>query len=181
MKAVGYVGLGIALTLAGAAIGAAVFVGSGAYNIAADDHHTKPVLVLIETLRDRSIGARAASIAVPGLEEPARIKKGAERYSELCVGCHLAPGVTKSQLRAGLYPHPPNLAQEDLREPRRAFWTIKHGIKMSAMPAWGRSLDDEAIWDIVAFVRQLPTLPPATYRQLAQPHSESGGTPVVID
>jgi mono/diheme cytochrome c family protein len=101
-------------------------------------------LAIIETLRERSIGVRAASITVPRLEDPASIAAGAERYGALCVGCHLAPGVTKSELRAGLYPHPPNLAQEDTRDPRRTFWTIKHGIKMSAMPAWGKSLDDAA-------------------------------------
>jgi mono/diheme cytochrome c family protein len=163
--------LGIATCLAASVIGAAVFVGSGMYNIGADDHHTKAVLAIIETLRDRSIGVRAASIAVPHLEDPVRIAVGAERYSVLCVGCHLAPGVTKSDLRAGLYPHPPNLAGEDIRDPRRAFWTIKHGIKMSAMPAWGKTLDDEVIWDIVAFVRQMPNVSPETYRQLSRTHS----------
>jgi len=181
MKAVGYVGLGIAISLAGAVTGAAVFVGSGAYNIGADDHHTKPVLAVIEALRDRSIDVRAASLVVPGLEDSARIATGAERYSELCVGCHLAPGVTKAPLRAGLYPHPPNLAQEDIRDARRAFWTVKHGIKMSAMPAWGKSLDDETIWDIVAFVRQLPVVSSETYQHLSQTHSQSGSTPVVLD
>jgi mono/diheme cytochrome c family protein len=93
----------------------------------------------------------------------------------LCVSCHLAPGVTKSELRAGLYPHPPNLAEEDIRDPRRTFWTIKHGIKMSAMPAWGKSLDDEVIWDLVAFVRQLPNVSPETYRQLSQAHWPRAG------
>ena len=176
MKVAAYVGLGIATTLAASVIGAAVFVGSGMYNIGADDHHTRPVLAIIETLRDRSIGIRAASIAVPQLADPARIAAGAERYSVLCVGCHLAPGVTKSDLRAGLYPHPPNLAEEDVRDPRRAFWTIKHGIKMSAMPAWGKSVDDEVIWDIVAFVRQMPKVSPETYQQLSQANSQSAGT-----
>jgi mono/diheme cytochrome c family protein len=175
MKVAAYVGLGIATTLAASVIGAAVFVGSGIYNIGADDHHTKPVLTIIETLRDRSIGVRAASIVVPRLEDPARVAAGAERYSLLCVGCHLAPGVTKSDLRAGLYPHPPNLAQEDIPDARRTFWTVKHGIKMSAMPAWGKSLDDEMIWDIVAFLRQMPNVSPENYRQLLQAHPPRAG------
>ena len=55
-----------------------------------------------------------------------------------------------------------------MQESRRAFWIIKHGIKMSAMPAWGKTLDDEAIWDVVAFVRKMPNLTPEDYRQLAQ-------------
>lgn len=90
----------------------------------------------------------------------------------LCVGCHLAPGVAKSAVRPGLYPHAPNLAQEDLRDARRAFWTIKHGIKMSAMPAWGKSLDDATIWEIVAFASQMPAMSPETYQQLSKSHTE---------
>jgi mono/diheme cytochrome c family protein len=165
--------LGVAVVglLALMAAGGALFVGSGVYNIGADDHHTKPVLALIERLRERSIEVRARTIDVPQIEDPRRIAAGAERYAALCVGCHLAPGVAKSDIRAGLYPHPPSLAQEEVRDSRRSFWTIKHGIKMSAMPAWGKSLDDAAIWDIVAFVRKLPQMSPETYQQLAQGHS----------
>jgi mono/diheme cytochrome c family protein len=171
------VGLGIAMTLGASAIGAAVFIGSGVYNIGADDHHTKLVLAIIETLRERSIGVRAAAIAVPRLEDPANIAAGAAHYSTLCVGCHLAPGVTKSELRSGLYPHPPNLAQEDIQDPRRAFWAVKHGIKMSAMPAWGKSLDDATIWDIVAFLRQMPTVSPETYQQLSHGSARNSPSP----
>jgi mono/diheme cytochrome c family protein len=79
--------------------------------------------------------------------------------------------VTKSEIRAGLYPHPPNLAQEDPDEPRRVFWTIKHGIKMSAMPAWGKSFDDAAIWDLVAFLQKMPAMAPAAYERATTQHS----------
>ena len=72
----------------------------------------------------------------------------------------------KSDIRTGLYPHPPNLAEEDLEDGQRAFWIIKHGIKMSAMPAWGKTLNDAAIWDMVSFVRQMPRMTPETYQQL---------------
>jgi len=148
-------------------LGAALFLESGIYDIGADDHHTKATLALITQLRDRSIETRLSSIK-PQLEAtPAMIQSGAQQYAALCVGCHLAPGQTKSDLRTGLYPHPPNLAQEDIQESRRAFWIIKHGIKMSAMPAWGKTLDDAAIWDVVAFVRVMPSMTPEEFQQLA--------------
>ena len=150
------------------ALGAALFVESGFYNIGADDHHTKATLALITQLRDRSIDARLGSIKPQLASTPAMIKTGAAHYAALCAGCHLAPGLPKSDVRTGLYPHPPNLAQEEMQESRRAFWIIKHGIKMSAMPAWGKTLDDDAIWDVVAFVRKIPNLTPEDYRQLAQ-------------
>jgi mono/diheme cytochrome c family protein len=158
-------------TLGAMAIGGVVFIGSGIYNIGADDHHTKIVLAIIEQLRERSIAVRARATDVPNLDDPTRIVAGAKHYAALCVGCHLAPGVTKSDIRPGLYPHPPNLAQEDTRDAQRAFWTVKHGIKMSAMPAWGKTLDDAAIWDVVAFVRQMPAMTPETYQQLSTGNS----------
>src|ERR1700736_3937194 len=102
--------------------GGALFIASGVYNIGADDHHTKVVLALIEQLREHSIEARARTIDLRYIEDPQRIAAGAEHYAVLCVGCHLAPGVTKSEIRPGLYPHPPNLAQQGLRDGRRAFW-----------------------------------------------------------
>jgi len=150
------------------ALGTALFVASGFYNIGADDHHTKATLALITQLRDRSIQARLGSIQPQLAATPAMIQSGAEHYAALCVGCHLAPGVTKSDLRTGLYPHPPNLAQEDIQESRRTFWIIKHGIKMSAMPAWGKTLDDAAIWEVVAFVRKMPGMTPEDYQGLAR-------------
>jgi mono/diheme cytochrome c family protein len=162
------ISLVIAGTLASGVIGAGVFVESGFYNIGADDHHTKIVLAIIEQLRERSIEVRTRTIDSNYVEDPQRIAAGAKYYAALCVGCHLAPGLTKSEIRPGLYPHPPNLAQEDLRDGRRTFWIIKHGIKMSAMPSWSKTLDDAAIWDVVAFIRQMPDMSQETYQQISQ-------------
>ena len=167
MKISKAIGVGIAATIALILLDVVAFVGSGLYDVGADDHHATMGLAAIQALRERSIAARADGIGVPRLEDPSKISAGAERYSALCVDCHLAPGVMKSALRNGLYPHPPNLVQEDIPDARRAFWTIKHGIKMSAMPAWGGTLNDEAIWDIVAFLRQMPSMSPETYQQLS--------------
>jgi mono/diheme cytochrome c family protein len=174
VKAAGKIGLGMALSMAAVALGVAIFIGSGVYDIGADDHHTKFVSMLIERLRERSISARSNDIDVPPLGDPVKVTAGALRYSALCVGCHLAPGVMRSEIRPGLYPHAPNLAQEDLQDARRVYWTIKHGIKMSAMPAWGKILDDATIWEIVAFVRQMPGMSPETYQQLAARHAQDG-------
>ena len=157
----------VAATLAALAAGGGLFIESGYYDIGADDHHTRLTLSIIEQLRERSIEVRARAIPVTAVDDPARIATGARQYAALCAGCHLAPGVTKSAIRAGLYPHPPNLSQEEAQPPQRAFWIVKHGIKMSAMPAWGKTLDDAATWEVVAFLRKLPSMTPETYRELS--------------
>ncbi|MGH8160228.1 MAG: c-type cytochrome [Rhodanobacter sp.] len=146
-------------------VGVGVFVYSGIYNIGADDPHTRPVLVLIQTLRERSIQRHAQDIKVPNLDDPQLILKGAGQYAAMCTGCHLAPGMADSEIRPGLYPQPPELSKAH-PDPRVAFWVIKHGIKMSAMPAWGGSHDDATIWSMVAFLQKLPGLTPTQYKDI---------------
>src|SRR5574337_1464844 len=131
------------------AIVLALFGYSGLYNIGADDHHWNLTYRAMQTVRDRSIHVRSDDIKVPNLDDPQLILKGAGQYAAMCTGCHLEPGVENSELRNGMYPQPPNLSKVHV-DPQDAFWIIKHGIKMSAMPAWGLdgSHDDLTIWSM---------------------------------
>ena len=78
---------------------------AGLYDIAADVPHTHPVYWLLETMRDRSVEARARDIVVPNdLKDPNRISRGAGQYADMCSGCHLAPGMKRTEISQGLYP-----------------------------------------------------------------------------
>lgn len=152
----------VAAVLIGGVAGAVIH--AGVYNIGADAPHTKPVYWMIETLRDRSIAVRARGVVAPSnLADPTRIATGAGLYAEMCSGCHLAPGMEKTEISQGLYPQAPELSRKLDHSAVEEFWMIKHGVKMTAMPAWGRTHSDELIWDMVAFVRTLPNLSPAQY------------------
>lgn len=156
--------------LAGMGLGMALasgFVLSGVYDIGADVPHWRPVEALITVFRDRAIAAHTSGIVVPKhLDDPAVLQMGADHYDAMCTGCHLSPIQQDSEIRPGLYPQPPKLAQQGIDNPAEAFWVIKHGIKLTAMPAWGPTHDDEEIWAMVAFLRKLPTLSPAGYKTL---------------
>jgi len=166
------------VTLALGAAGVAGLICAGRINFAADEPHGPWVGRLIETARDRFIAAQSGSVAVPDLNAPERIADGAAHYAPMCAGCHLAPGVEDTELRRGLYPQPPNLATAAAgANAARQFWIIKHGIKGSAMPAWGTSHDDAALWSLVAFLQKLPQLSPEEYAAMtapaASPHSHA--------
>lgn len=153
------------------------FVYSGVYDVGADNAHTRPVLSLLQTMRERSIASRAEKLTLPPLNDPARIRQGAGNYNAMCTGCHLSPGVAETELSKGLYPSPPNLTRQQV-DPREAFWAIKHGIKASGMPAWGKSMKDDYIWNMVAFLQQLPSLDAAKYHEMVEKsggHSHGGG------
>ena len=158
-----------------AVLGGVAFVYSGAFEAGADVPHSPIVSKLLRTARDRSIEVRAKDIQVPNLDDQNLIADGAGHYSEMCTGCHLAPGKKDTEIRRGLYPQPPNLTETRNVNPAETFWTIKHGIKMSAMPAWGATHDDQAIWGIVAFLRKLPGMTPEQYQAMTKSSSEDEG------
>lgn len=162
------------LMIGSAAIGLVLLaVYFGVFNVAADVPHSALVFSAIELVRDRSIAVRAKDVQVPALDDPALLADGAQHYAAMCADCHLAPGVEQSELREGLYPQPPRLSERIGAGAAEEFWIIKHGIKMTAMPAWGKTHDDRSIWGIVAFLQKLPRLTPDQYRALVGVHDDS--------
>jgi len=89
-------------------------------------------------------------------------------YSEMCSGCHLAPGMERTEISGGLYPRAPELRRGTDLTPAEQFWIIKHGVKQTGMPAWGVTHDDELLWDVVAFVRKLPELTAEQYETMVK-------------
>ena len=63
-------------------------------------------------------------------------------------------------------------------DPQEELWYIKHGVKMTAMPALDLIFDDHKIWSLVAFVnKKLPKLSAAQYKQIiaiADSHAGNG-------
>jgi mono/diheme cytochrome c family protein len=45
------------------------------------------------------------------------------------------------------------------------FWIVKHGLKMTGMPAWAEHSDEE-LWATVAFIKKLPGMTPEEYGKL---------------
>ncbi len=178
MKVLKFVALAV-ISLVVVGIG---FIFSGAYNVAADDPHWGATSWLLDAARERSIAVRLSAATVPPLDDAKLIAMGAEHYAEMCTGCHLAPDLQDSEQRAGLYPQPPNLIEHGRdHSAQETFWIIKHGFKMTGMPAWGATHDDHSIWAMVAFLHKLPELSPQAYRALIaqggdeDTHSEHSG------
>jgi cytochrome c553 len=159
-----------------------IVLGSGAYNMAATEKHWVITEKIIEWVRENSIEARARDLEVPPLDGAELLSKGAGDYNAMCTTCHLAPGLKPTELSIGLYPQAPIFHQrepiidqtEKLGRARAYFWVIKNGLKMTAMPAWGLSHDDDTIWAMAAFVLKISSMTPEQYESLissAKDHS----------
>jgi mono/diheme cytochrome c family protein len=163
----------LALLIALLICGLLAYAYSGLYDVSAMSPDGPLLRWLAGTVRRHSIHARLDGITVPLLTDPVMVEEGFDHYHEMCEGCHLAPGIEDSELRAGLNPQPPLLYKTVPRSsPAELFWTVKNGIKMTGMPAWGVTHDDDKIWAIVAFLEQLPKMTPEQYQAMVKDASD---------
>lgn len=154
-------------------VGAAVMYG-GVYNVAASIGHTPFARWILDTTVTNSVQSRASDIAAPEFT-PAMVAAGAGEYKSMCQHCHGGPGVQRESWAEGIVPRPPGLSKAaEEWQPREIFWIVKHGIKMTGMPAFGPSHDDRTVWNIAAFVDALPEMEPSEYAAYPAGH---GGAP----
>jgi mono/diheme cytochrome c family protein len=99
------------------------------------------------------VDAATTSAAAPfDLADPARIEAGRKRFNKTCAGyCH---GFEGKGGRA-----PDFKGRTDLPV-QVVFDTITHGrTGADVMPPWGGAFSEEQIWELVAYIRHLGTLP----------------------
>ncbi len=170
------------ITLAASAATAALLGGlviyTGVYDVSATRQHTAAVYHLLETSLRRSVKLRTSDVEVPALDDADRAINGFKLFHTHCVQCHGAPGIAPQPFALGLTPAPASLvaaAQE--WSAAEIQWMIRHGIKMTGMPAWQYRMSDEEIWDVVAFMKVLPTLSPADYEGWSRRHMPTAEQP----
>lgn len=151
-----------------AAAGAIAYSYSGLQNIAAAVPDSPVLAWLLHNTYENSLDRAAAGVSVPAtLETPEAVKAGAKLYNDECIYCHGAPGEEASNLAKGLNPRPPELlAARRHNTPNETFWAVKNGVRMTAMPAWGKSYDDAHIWAVAAFLHQKRGISADEYKTL---------------
>jgi mono/diheme cytochrome c family protein len=163
--------LGLAIA---AALGGLAFLYSGVADVAASTPHWALTRWVLSTAMERSVERHAAGITPPpGFDSDEHVREGAREYDEMCAVCHGAPGRKHGHIGAGLNPEPPEFAEESGDEWSAAelFWVTQHGVRMTGMPAFGRSHKDAELWDVVALLKRLPHLSAQQYQALLPPRA----------
>ncbi|MFZ3047072.1 MAG: hypothetical protein WA151_14260 [Desulfatirhabdiaceae bacterium] len=86
-----------------------IVIYSGAYNVAATAPHFESTVWILSTTMDHSVRQHASGVVVSEVFKTPDLAVGYKHYSEMCVFCHGAPGVQRSEMGDGLYPRPPDL------------------------------------------------------------------------
>jgi mono/diheme cytochrome c family protein len=110
-----------------------------------------------------SVRRGAAAIQAPPQDnvEDAMVQ-GGKLYFNGCAGCHGKPGQDLDH-----YPRVPQLAQVGTQysEPE-IYWIVKHGIRNTAMSAYGPFYSEKELWALASFLRRINNLPPGVLERI---------------
>ncbi len=158
----------VGLITAVVAIGliAVLAIVTGAYNIAATVPHSGFERLILNNAMVYSVRSHSGPDVAKRWDEE-ELREGFQEYNEMCIHCHGAPGKEPSAIGKGLHPEPPDLTKVPQRwNNAELFWIVKNGIKMTGMPAFGPTHDDDTVWNIVGFVRRLPGMSAEDYKRM---------------
>jgi thiosulfate dehydrogenase len=124
------------------------------------------------TSLDATLRNNAPRQANPVPLTDANLIEGITFYGQHCAFCHgtAAGDSSASPVAKGLYPAPPQLATDGVEDDPEgvSYWKIKHGIRLTGMPAWGPDLSDRQIWTLALFLKHMDKLPPDAQKAWAQ-------------
>lgn len=146
---------GVAATLGAIYVTGTVVMNFGFVDVAASAPHSAMVTELMHTTAHKAIGRAADEIKVPNLATFDKVA-GERVYRTECGVCHTGPGLPEARFGNGLNPPAPELTRIGEHWGKaELFWIIKHGIRMTGMPAFGGRLSDDEIWATVLVLSDL--------------------------
>jgi mono/diheme cytochrome c family protein len=116
---------------------------------------------LAMTMRDMAIPSRYKTMKNPVTTTPEVIHEGMAHWADHCATCHANNASGDTMYGNMMYPRPPDIRQKGTQDMSdgELYYTIKNGVRLSGMPAFGDPGDDDMdSWRLVAFIRHLPQL-----------------------
>jgi thiosulfate dehydrogenase len=158
--------LGAVGVLVALALGIYLAVEAGAIPANADAKPSKLERWLARTSLRATLAREAPRTANPVALNDANLIDGIRVYGANCAVCHGAANGEPSNVARGLYQRPPQLAKDGVEDDPEGvtYWKVDHGIRFTAMPSFGKTLDDQQRWQVTLFLKHMDALPPAVQR-----------------
>ncbi len=123
--------------------------------------------------------AGAKGLKNPYSINPEGLKAAREHWVDHCATCHALDGSGNTVIGRNLYPKAPDLrdaATQGLSD-GELYYIINDGVRFTGMPAWGGEHSPEETWQLVSFIRRLPSLSPDQLKLMDRQATEAGGAP----
>jgi len=125
------------------------------------------------------VGGKDAANPTPNT--PGTVTAGAEHFQHHCEICHGLDGQnTGVPIATRTLPPVADLASARVQQysDGQLKWIIDNGIRFSGMPGWKGILSDEESWNIVRYIRHLPTKgslgTPKVFQEAEEEHEHGG-------
>lgn len=150
LATVGAIGLGVVLF--------------GVFNTTASTPHPPLIAWATHMTMQNAVRRNAARMPPPPRFSAAEARAGLRTYVENCEVCHGGPGIARAPWISGMTPGPPYLLDAARQwTPNQLYWIVRHGVRMTGMPAWDQTLSQADVWSLVAFLEALPGYSAADY------------------
>jgi mono/diheme cytochrome c family protein len=118
--------------------------------------------------RNLSIPASERDAKNPFAPTPEVLSEARAHFADHCATCHGNDGNGKTEIGQNLYPKSPDLRQSETQNltDGQIYCIIHNGIRLTGMPAWGRSGNDDDSWKLVLFIRHLPQMTPQEMKEM---------------
>jgi mono/diheme cytochrome c family protein len=113
-------------------------------------------------------GQREAQNPIP--LTPELLVRARAHFADHCASCHGNDGRGRTTVGRNLYPKAPDMSQPATQalSDGELFSIVRNGVRLTGMPAWGGNTadDDRETWELVRFIRHLPTITAEEVRQM---------------
>lgn len=149
------------LLMAGFALWGSTIVRRG---FSARDEPSRTEAYVARKLRLMAAPADARRLRNPVPNTDTVLKEARAHFADHCATCHGNDGKGETAIGKNLYPKAPDMSGAGTQSlsDGELFFTIKNGVRLSGMPAWGKDTveDDRVSWALVHFIRHLPSVTP---------------------
>ncbi|MDR3613547.1 MAG: cytochrome c [Candidatus Obscuribacterales bacterium] len=85
---------------------------------------------------------------------------GIDLYVQNCAACHGFADGAKTKIAQGMYKQPNCFGKEDWskEDDGLIYWFINHGVRLTGMPAFGKTLTEDEQWRVVLLIKNMPNL-----------------------
>ncbi len=125
---------------------------------------------LARTSLQATLARQSRGLTDPLPDNTQTLLAGIKIYGENCAFCHGDASGRPTVAGFGFYQHAPTLGRHGVEDDPEGetYWKVTHGIRLTAMPSFGRTLSDTERWQVTAFLKHMDALPPVAQRAWKQ-------------
>jgi len=109
-----------------------------------------------------TVDRESKTLTDPLTPDVATLHAGLKLYGSNCMVCHGAADGQSSNIAMGLYQNAPQLGKHGVEDDPEGetYWKVAHGIRLTGMPSFGKTLTPAQLWQITTFLKHMDALPP---------------------